>query len=160
MCEAQVTILAARFPHPLKQHGEARTVGIGHVGEVDLNRGAPGEGRPTPLQDLRSGFEAEVAASREEETDEPATADAPAERKRGRLRIGRAKPDEEAPPAALAAMMEDRKADEAAAREAARIRLPDAAWASIRDRAASAGVAVVLEEDGALLRLSLGEVAA
>ncbi len=109
--------------------------------------------------DWADGFEALVSAPRDEEPTDETTDAEPAAVKRPRLRIGRGKPKEEAPPAALAAMMEDRKADEEAAREAARIRLPDVAWTSIQARAASAGVTVALEDDGAALRLTLGEAA-
>jgi hypothetical protein len=106
------------------------------------------------------GFEARVAATREEQAQDDTTdEDEKARPKKRRLQLGRGREDEEAPPAALTAMMEDRKADEAAAREAARIRLSDETWASIRERAASAGITTGLEDDGAVLRLSLGEAA-
>jgi hypothetical protein len=58
-------------------------------------------------------------------------------------------------PPALAAMMEDRKADRAKAAEAARqawlVVLPDAAWREIRQRASTIGVSVELVDDGSTL---------
>jgi two-component system, NarL family, sensor histidine kinase DegS len=58
-------------------------------------------------------------------------------------------------PPALAAMMEDRKADRAKAAEAARqawlVVLPDAAWREIQQRASTIGVSVELVDDGSTL---------
>jgi two-component system, NarL family, sensor histidine kinase DegS len=60
-------------------------------------------------------------------------------------------------PPALAAMMEQRRADELAAGAAALresiVALPDATWREIRDRAASIGVSAELLADGGELRL-------
>lgn len=65
-------------------------------------------------------------------------------------------PSKELPPA-LAAMMEDRLADEREARQAAErdalVVLPAAAWEEIQDRAASVGVTAELLADGGELRL-------
>jgi len=61
-------------------------------------------------------------------------------------------------PPALAAMMEDRRADRQAAAEAARdaaiVTLPPAAWKEIQQRAATLGVTVELLEGGGCLRVA------
>jgi two-component system sensor histidine kinase DegS len=63
-------------------------------------------------------------------------------------------------PAALAAMMDERRADQAAAAEAARraasIVLPDRSWREIRQRAATIGVTAKLLGDGTELHLVAG----
>ncbi len=80
-----------------------------------------------------------------------------------------APPPEEVPeagrnvPPALAAMIEDRRATERAAREAAavaaRIVLPDAIAADLLARAKALGASAELLDDGAGLRLAIGEIA-
>ena len=90
--------------------------------------------------------EARVTARRVEGPATPATVNAP-EPKTGK----------DVPPA-LAAMMEDRRADRQAAAEAARdaaiVTLPPAAWKEIQQRAATLGVTVELLEGGGCLRVA------
>lgn len=109
--------------------------------------------------DWDDGLDVRVAASRAEEPDADSGAEV-APTKKPRLRLGREKAEPDAPPAALAAMMEDRKADEAAAREAARVRLSPEAWATIQEHAVTAALTAALEDEGATLRLRVGDVAA
>lgn len=109
--------------------------------------------------DWTDGLEVRVAASRAEEPEDAVDAAGAGATKKPRLRLGRGKSEPETTPAALAAMIEDRKADEAAAKEAARVRLSAEVWATIQERAFSGGLVADLDDDGATLRLSVGDSA-
>jgi two-component system, NarL family, sensor histidine kinase DegS len=99
------------------------------------------------------GDEVEARITAERAAPETASAPpepAPAERKRGRGK-------QEELPAALAAMIEDRRADQTAAVEAARLAalvpLPPAAWREIQDRAATLGIRAELLAEATEVRL-------
>jgi two-component system sensor histidine kinase DegS len=101
-------------------------------------------------------FEARVRASRGA-TRQAASAPADTERATAKPEKGRKK-GEELPPA-LAAMIEDRKADERDAVEAARLEaivvLPPGTWREIEMRAATLGIEADLVEEGSVLRIGV-----
>jgi hypothetical protein len=101
-------------------------------------------------------FEARVRASRGA-TGQVAPAPAEPERAPAKPEKGRKK-GEELPPA-LAAMIEDRKADERDAEEAARLEaivvLPPGTWREIEMRAATLGIEAELVEEGSVLRIAV-----
>jgi two-component system sensor histidine kinase DegS len=105
--------------------------------------------------DWGDALEASVSAARDVATPPaPAPAPEPAPQSRGRGRKGK---EEELPPA-LAAMIEDRAADERVAAEAARrdaiLVLPEPTWREIQGRVATLGITAELRGDGAELWVS------
>jgi len=112
-----------------------------------------GPDRITVRLDWAERFEASVHAARGEvEVSQPASKSQPEPKEPKR------KKGEELPPA-LAAMIEDRRADELEAAEAARrdaiVSLPAATWREIETRAATLGIEAELIEDGAELRIAV-----
>jgi two-component system sensor histidine kinase DegS len=100
--------------------------------------------------------EARVTAQRAAPEEQPATEEEPTpDPKRGR---GKQAEKQAEMPAALAAMIEDRKADQSAAIEAARVAslvpLPPAAWREIQDRATTLGIAAELLAEGTEVHLT------
>jgi two-component system sensor histidine kinase DegS len=105
--------------------------------------------------DWSERFEARVSAART--VVPPAGASGEPVRGGGKAEKGRKK-GEELPPA-LAAMIEDRRADEREAAEAARLEaivvLPAGTWREIQSRAATLGIEAELVEDGSVLRIAI-----
>jgi hypothetical protein len=105
--------------------------------------------------DWSERFEARVSAART--VVPPAGASSEPVRGGGKAEKGRKK-GEELPPA-LAAMIEDRRADEREAAEAARLEaivvLPAGTWREIESRAATLGIEAELVEDGSVLRIAI-----
>jgi two-component system sensor histidine kinase DegS len=95
----------------------------------------------------------ETASPVVEESEAQASSDG--ETGRGRLR-GRAKPEAEMP-AALAAMIEDRRDEKAAARAAsvAPVSLPLKSWRDVQARATTIGARAELAEDGSEVRITV-----
>ncbi len=101
--------------------------------------------------DWSERVEARVTAVRDEApaaTEE--AVEGPERGKRGRF--GRSREKEPEVPAALAAMIDEQRATELAARTPAPIQLSPAAWREIQQRAGPVGVAVELADDGRELR--------
>ncbi len=97
---------------------------------------------------------AQVRSVRDVPAAEAETRPAPARPSR---RSGRADEPAEEMPVALAAMLEDRRADQA--RRSAPIALPAKVWREIQQRAATLGIAATLGADGSELRLALDPAA-
>jgi two-component system sensor histidine kinase DegS len=101
-------------------------------------------------------LEARVTASRGAATDEPAGEGAAEARPPERKPDRKGKKEAELPPA-LAAMIEDRRADERDAAEAARVDalivLPPSAWREIESRARTLGIQAELLGDGSEVRV-------